>query len=190
MSLVTLDEFKQALGETSDTDDARLQDVLDRGTAYIERYCRRTFASATYTTELYDGTGTDTLILRHFPIVSGTTPTVLENGSALTVGTNPVNGVDVLVYHEEGELIRPYGVPFYNFRRWYSVTYQAGYATIPLEIQQACIDLGMIIAQEKDRKGMQSKTVGQQSVSYIRALPKHSQEALEMARDLIMLRAS
>lgn len=190
MPLVTLDDFKVQIGAEDDLDDIRLTDILTRASAYIEKYCRRTFASATYTTELYDGSGTDTLILKHFPIVSGTTPTVLENGSAMSVGTNMATAdYDVLVYYDEGELIRPYGVPFYAFRRYYSVTYQAGYATIPEEIQQACIDLGMIMAKEKDRAGMASKTAGQQSSSYIRTLPEISRQALELHRDLILGRA-
>ncbi len=55
--------------------------------AFLSTDTKRIYDSATYT-ELYDGSGTDTLILKNFPATSITS--VKEYGTALAVGVDPV----------------------------------------------------------------------------------------------------
>ena len=185
MSLATIDQLKEYLGDASDKDDTLLTRLVSAATDAIENYCGRTFASTVYTNEMYDGTGTQTLQLRNFPIISVTT--LKEAGSVLTTGTDP-NGSpapDALIYAEEGQLIRPwfYWLPY---RRWYSVTYTAGYATVPAGIVQACLDLSALMLREKEHIGMSSKTAGQQIVSYRGDLPKTIKNVLDGYSDLIL----
>ena len=185
MALATIDQLKEYLGDASDKDDALLTRIVSAATDAIENYCGRTFAATVYTSELYDGTGTQSLQLRHFPIISVTT--LLEAGNPLTTGLDPnaSPSPDALIYAEEGQLVRPwfYWLPY---RRWYSVTYQAGYATVPAGIVQACLDLSALILREKEHIGMASKTAGQQIVTYRGELPKTIKAILDGYADLTL----
>lgn len=190
MPLTTIDKVKEFLGgQESDKDDLRITACLTRASAFIEKYCRRTFASTTYTTEMYDGTGTSLLNLRHFPIIG--TPVVLEAGSALIVGTDPnaSPNPDVLVYAREGQL-RRYLYIWLPYPNWYSVTYTAGFAAVPDEIVEAAIELTLIMLKEKERAGLAQHTTGAVTSTYIRTLPESAQRALDLHRDLVLGRAA
>ena len=146
----------------------------------------RTFSSTTYTNELYDGSDRDTLVLRNFPVITLTT--VKEGGTTLTIGTDPYGSGttgDVYLNADEGIIIRPFA-RFFSFRKYYSITYTAGFATIPAAIVQACLDLATLMVREKDHAGIQAVQTGAKSVSYIRQLPEFSQRALDMYQDAAM----
>jgi Phage gp6-like head-tail connector protein len=183
MSLATIDQLKEYLGDGADKDDTLLTRIVAAASDMIENYCGRTFASTAYTNEMYDGTGTRTLVLRHFPIIG--TPTVLEMGSTLTVGTDPVSAPDVLVYPEIGQLVRPwfYWLPY---RNWYKISYTAGFAAVPPVILQACLDVSALMLREKEHVGLSQKTSGVQTVTYIRKLPEQIQRGLDGYADLII----
>jgi hypothetical protein len=186
--LTTIDRLKEALGEKSDLDDVRLTRLLTAASEYIEAYCGRDFLSVSHT-EYHDGTGTDSLLLRHYPIIG--TPAVLESGTALAVGQDPSANPppEVLIYPEEGRLVRNFGV-WYGYHNYYKITYTAGYATVPAAIVQAAIDLASLMAREKDRVGIAATTVGQNTAQLTRALPEHSQRALDLYRDPTVGRAA
>lgn len=178
--IADLDTLKQAVGEKSDADDARLARILSAASSFCESYCGRVFEQTTYTSEMYDGNGTDTLILRNFPIIS--VSSLKECGATLTTGTDPAAGPDVLIYAEAGKLVRPFGM-WLPYRRWYSVTYSAGYAVVPPSIVQACIDVAMLMLREKDRAGVAAETMGTRTSQFLRSLPEASQRALDLYRD-------
>lgn len=185
MALATIDQLKEYLGEASDKDDTLLTRIVAAATDAIENYCNRTFASTLHTNEMYDGTGTKVLTLRHSPIISVTT--LKEAGAIMTTGNDP-NGSpapDALIYAEEGELIRPwfYWLPY---RRWYSVTYTAGYAAIPAAIIQACLDLSALMLREKEHIGLSQKTSGQQIATYRGDIPKQIQKILDGYADVTL----
>ena len=188
MPLTTIDKLKEALGEKSDLDDVRLTRLLTAASEYIEAYCGRDFLSASHT-EYHDGTGTDSLQLRHYPIIG--TPVVLESGGALVVGQDPSASPapDVLIYPEEGRLVRNYGI-WYGYHNYYKVTYTAGYAAVPAAIIQACIDLASLMAREKDRIGLSATSVNQNTAQLTRSLPEASQRALDLYRDPTLGRAA
>jgi len=182
--LTNLANLKDYLGgEASGGNDTLLTRLIGVASDAIERYCNRTFSLTTYTAELYDGTGTDTLRLRQSPIVG--TPTVLEDGVALTVGENPTGDYDVLVYKKGGTLVRQFS-SWFQFRRYYSVTYDAGYSTIPAAVEQAALDLAALMYKERDRIGLNTKNLGQQGTSYLRKLPEHVLMGLKPYRRLSM----
>jgi hypothetical protein len=186
----TLQQLKDYLGIEDDKGDVRLNAALTSATSMINAYCRRkSFESAVYTAELYDGTGTDTLQLDSIPITA--VATVLEAGVALVVGLDPNANPkpEVIWYAEEGHLVRPFS-RWWAYRRYYSVTYTAGYttATMPPLIVQAALDQAALINKEKDRIGMNNKTLGQQTTSFARELPKGVKDALDYYRDLSICR--
>lgn len=184
--LATIDAVKQLLIDTSDKDDVRITACLTRASAIIERYCNRTFAQTAFV-EFYDGTGTDSLQLRNYPIIG--TPTVLENGGALTVGTDPSLGPEVLIYAREGRLVRNFSI-WWEYHNYYKISYSAGYATVPPEIADAAIEMTLIMLKEKDRVGLAQHTTGTVTSTYIRSLPQAAQWALDLHRDPTLGRAA
>lgn len=186
----TLQGLKDYLAIADDKGDGRLTTALGRGSDLVKAYCRRPLESATYTGELYDGSGTDTLQLRNFPIIS--LASLKEGGVALTFGTDPSAGdYDALWYAEEGHLVRPFGC-WMPLRRFYFVTYDAGYTagTMPPIVEQAAYEYAALVNIEKDRIGMNSKTLGQQQTQYTKELPKHIREGLDYYRDVAMIRGA
>jgi Phage gp6-like head-tail connector protein len=182
MSLATIDQLKEYLGDGADKDDTLLTRIVAAASDVIENYCGRTFGSTAYA-EFYDGTGTRTLCLRNFPIIG--TPVVLESGSALTVGQDASTAPDVLLYPEVGQLVRPwfYWLPY---RNWYKISYTAGFAAVPPVILQACLDVSALMLREKEHVGLSQKTSGVQTVTYIRKLPEQIQRGLDGYADLIV----
>lgn len=189
--LATLKELRDYLGETGSGQDPRLTAALVRATDIINAYCnRRSLESAVYTDELVDGSGTDTLQLDNYPITA--VASLYEAGAALTVGLDPnANPApEVIWYGTQGHLVRPFGM-FLPWPRYYKVTYTAGYAagSIPPAIVQAVLDRAALIAKEKDRIGLQSKTTGNQVVNYTRDIPKEIKAGLDYYRDLSVARS-
>jgi hypothetical protein len=66
-ALTSTANFKTYAGITSSDDDTLIGYLISRATSAIERYCDRTLRSATYR-EFYDGTGTNDLTLKEYPI--------------------------------------------------------------------------------------------------------------------------
>lgn len=188
MALATIDQLKEYVGNIADDkDDALLTRLVNAASNVITSYCGRSFESTTYTSEMYDGTGTSVLTLKNFPIIS--LASVLESGSSLTTGTDPATGVDVIIYADTGQLVRPY-YRWLEWRAWYSVTYTAGYATVPASIVQACLDIAALMLREKEHVGLAQKTSGTQTVTYVRTLPQQIQRALDAYTDPTLGRSS
>jgi hypothetical protein len=183
--LTTIDALKEYMGDISSLNDVLLTRIVGAASDAINSYCGRTFESTVYTDELYDGSGTDVLVLRNFPAITLTT--VKEGGSALTIGTDPygASSGDVYLNADEGTIVRPFS-RFWKYRKYYSITYTAGFTTIPASIVQACLDMSALMVREKDHAGLSSKNSGTNAVTYIRALPDFSQRALDMYQDAAM----
>lgn len=182
MSLATLDQLKEYLSIVDNVRDVFLQNCLNRADDYIRTYCGADFTQQIYT-ELYDGTGSDTLLLDHLPIATSPLPVVLEFGKSLVVGTDPsaTPQPDVLVYPKTG-LVRPYNL-FMPYRGWYKVTYTAGYAAIPSIVQQASLDGASLIMREPERLGLASKSTERHVVTFLRELPGMVRDGLDQYRD-------
>lgn len=174
--LTSIDAVKEFIGQTTDADDTRITACLTRASAYIESATGRTFASTIYTNEIYDGTGRDTLLLRNYPVI--TLSQVLENGAALTIGTSYTSGTDIVLEAEIGRLNRLFWV-FLAYPKYYSVTYTAGYATVPEDIQEIAIELTLLMLKEKDRAGIIQHNTGAMTSIYTRKLPDWAAATLE-----------
>jgi len=175
--LATIDQLKEYVGDiANDKDDDLLTRLVGAASDCVESYCCRSFTSTNFTSEMYNGTGTSVLTLKNFPIIG--VSAVLEGGSALTTSSDGAGSADVLIYAEEGQLVRPYGC-WYAYPRWYSVTYQAGYAAVPAAIVQACLDIAALMLREKEHVGIAQKTSGVQTSTYVRSLPESIQRALD-----------
>lgn len=138
--------------------DARLQKILDRATAIIDTYLGVTFPTAEEDAEqVVYGDGTDYLVPPAFVAGSAslveapasyTVPDYIEQGAALVVTRNSLLGTLHGAQALGGRLHTPLGgwlagVP-------YTVTATFGYAAIPDDIKEACLEIAVDLFRFKD----------------------------------------
>ena len=122
-TIVTLAEMRAFLNiPTAQTGkDDLLVTLLDAYNGKIENYLGVTMINSTYTTEKYDGNNTDSLFLKHYPIVSV---------SELIIGDDTLTASDFVIY-DEGYLkidSDDYSI-FTKDVQNISITYIAGWGT-------------------------------------------------------------
>jgi hypothetical protein len=113
----------------------------------FENYCNRKFALTEYT-EYHDGDGGTDLFLYNYPVViGGTTSAVFKLwidlnstsfGSSVFPDSSLLDQTNYILYPEIGKI----SMPLYYFIKWWrpvKVQYSAGYATIPSDLQWACL---------------------------------------------------
>jgi len=139
-NLVSLSTVKADLGITVSTYDTQLASLIARASAAIEQACNRVFTRETLRDEVWPDReafpyqvpgGIAPLQLSRFPIVS--VASVTENGDALTVDTDYVVNAAMGTMLRLGADAWPKSWPTWKL----IVTYEAGFATIPADIEDA-----------------------------------------------------
>lgn len=144
-NLTSLTAVKRYLGiSLSDTtNDDLLNQLIASASEAVETYCGRRFAKTVYT-EYDDGRGDSRLVLDHRPIVSVTS--VHDDLRRTFDAGSLVSPDDYIVRELAGiiELLRS-AAGFYSSGAFFSdgqrnvkIVYEAGYATIPEDVAQAC----------------------------------------------------
>lgn len=149
-------------------DAALIASLITAASAAIETYCGREFTS-TVRTEDYDGDGDKYLLLRAWPLTSVTSITITEDDGT----TYSIAAADLTLNEEVGE-IRVKSVlttsDFAYFPSGYqniSVVYTGGYATIPADIQQACVHLiETMLAANQQAGDVTSEKLGDYAVTF------------------------
>lgn len=143
MSLVTLSDMKTYLSETTTDYDDFLQAQLDLYSSTVENYCGRKFAQASYVQTYYksDFTSQDkALPLYHFPSISITSIQEIVSNEGVDTTTTTLSSYQYRVNERVGTIKKVYAGMVANwfanisFDTRVEVTYEAGYATTPLEI--------------------------------------------------------
>lgn len=148
----------------SANDTAVVENMINLATKYAENYIGRhikTRSSADSET-LDIEAGTQDIFLSNFPIVSITS--VTEDGDTLTEGENN----DYLKYENTGKLYKNNGY-WVAGRKKVVVVYTGGYATVPDELKQWCIEVVGYMFDSKQDGNLTSERVGQLSVTYASA---------------------
>lgn len=176
--LVPLDRLKTYL-EITDTDTSRdvlLQDLTKRLSAWVEQYCDRKFAKGTYT-EQHDGDGTDVLTVAHWPIIS--VASLYDDPDRLFGAGTLIAPADYVIYKDQGK-IQLDGLVFARGLQNVKVTYDAGYAEIPPDLQQAVCELIADRFRNKEHQGLRSLSVGAYSIGFTEAeLPEEVRAVLD-----------
>lgn len=162
LDLTTVANCKAWLGITAvDSDDA-IQRLVTGASEFIQQYLSRDVVVLTYTAERYHGPGGSQLVMRNYPIVSVTQIVVSDQtGTALaTYGAADCWFDDRSIYLNNGNT-------FVSGKGNISVTYQAGFATIPYGLAQATIELVALRWKERDRIGHMSKTLAGETVAFM-----------------------
>jgi len=166
-ALIALDDVKESLGISDASKDNILTRYINYATDLIEKYCNnRRFKETTYTDEEVNGSGTHYLNLKHFPVTS---ITKLEYRTSSDYSASDFDQVDtsdyILESSDSGMIYFPRG--FVRGTRNYRVTYIAGYATIPHDLEEACGQLVSYLYKNAGKtEGIKSETLGRYSVTY------------------------
>lgn len=182
--LTSVAAAKQWLGLQNASDDALLARLVAGASAWVQQYLNRTIALQTYT-ETYNGNGKTVLALQNTPIESVSSVTV--DGIVIPARPGPTQAGftfdESLLYLEGGSFTSPLALGCYRFTRGHQnivVTYAAGYAIVPWDLEQVTIELVGLAYRERDRIGLSSKSLeGQTTAFLVRQLPIRLQTTLD-----------
>ena len=155
-----LAEYLQ-LAKSSSESDPVLVAMNEAISAFIERYCDRTFANTSYT-EYYDIVehGQDELVLNQWPVTNATADACKVYSISWADGSETATELDknedYWIYADEG--IIKFAADRWQGKKRIKAVYQAGYTTVPLDIQQ-------VVMQWCGRRWVERKHIGKGSDS-------------------------
>lgn len=149
---VTLGELKDYLGVTDSLRDIRLRELVFYANDFVRVRTGRDWQSISRT-EMYQGNGTDSLVLRNNPVQSLTSVTV--DGVAIDLTTDRVIAINLaqgILYRTDGRVFGPQDAPFAPFQggtgvfphsRRYLITvvYTGGALTVPHSLHGATLEI-------------------------------------------------
>lgn len=152
-ALVSWDTVKEQL-EIDESEKTRAELVINAASETANRYAQRTLGAADYTEDI-DGTGTRSIFVTQFP-VNSVTAAYIDDDRAFGSDTEVT---DYVLYDDIGKLTRP-DARWTKGVRNVRVEYNAGYTTVPYEVQLAVLE---VIAYNWRRRASQS--IGVRSMS-------------------------
>lgn len=177
-ALTTVARFKSFKGITVNTDDTRIEQIINIVSDYVEKYCDRRFKQTAYTNEVYDGNGWNQMLLKQYPI--STTATFQLDVRDTDLNEAKWSAIDTNMYHIDytAGMIEYFG-RFAEVPRKYQVTYTAGYnfdnvaGTPTLEaagigdLEYAVwVIVDNIYTKRGQTGGIKSESIGNYSVTY------------------------
>lgn len=158
--LTTLANVKTRLGLTETTTDPLLSSLITEVSTLAQTFIGHSLTFGNYS-ETFDGAGQRAFTLSTTPVTSVT---------SVTIGAQVITQVTDLV--SSGFIATPQSVLFRGV--WVQpgiqnvrINYQAGYTTIPADLEMSVIDLICLIFAEHNRMGQKSINMGSQSISYL-----------------------
>jgi len=176
--LTTLADVKAYLGMTGEAvDDDLLTRLITAASTWFKTQAAHQILSATYT-DTFDGSGGTRKVLENFPVISVTSVTV----DGVAIPARPAIGQDGYVLND-GQ-VDLFGFAFTTGVVNCAIVYVAGYATAPVDVAQAVIELVAWRYREKDRIGQASRTTSQgEVVTFQRdAAPPSTEAVIEQYR--------
>lgn len=179
--LTTLANVKDWLEIEADQtdDDATLSRLITAASGWLERWLNRQIRLADYD-ELRDGTGAATLVLKQYPVVA-IASLAIDGRAVPAAGSATAPG-----YRIVGRRVALNGYAFTRGIGNVAVSYSAGYAEVPPEIEQAAIELVARRYRGRKHTGLVSEAFAQQTTSYSQAdMADETQTALEQYRNVV-----
>lgn len=182
-SLATLAQVKEYIGNSADnSDDALLTRLIGACSGIIERTCNRTFGTATYT-DTHNGNGGQFMVFENRPITAVASVTV--DDVAIPQSTSATMAGWVL--SEVWKLSLRGHYRFTQGVQNVTVTYTAGYTTIPEDLVQSCCLLVGLAYKERDRMGLDSKSINGESISFTNDdFPPSVKQTIQNYRNVFM----
>ncbi len=170
--LCQLSDVHTYLNIQNTNSDTLLAALITNASAFIESYCSRTFGVGNYS-ETYNGNGGHRLYVANGPVQSVQSLTI--DGIAIPAVSSPLS--TGYAFDADTIYLRPgttsgYGIGFSRGVQNVQVAYTAGFATLPSDVTQACIEL--VASKYKASQRVDIKTEGlgpNQSTSYNIGIP-------------------
>ena len=176
-ALTTLAKLKAYLNLTIVTHDTLLEDFVDRVTALIEDYTNRNLKARDYSyvstsgdydadNAILDGNNRDSMVMPQYPVNTLTTLRI----NTMAIDARPDVFATGYVIEKELGIIRLAGYLYTRGLRNIECVYNAGYSTIPEDLEQACIEQAAWMFKQSpvgsSLLGVASKTLPDGSISY------------------------
>jgi len=145
---------------TFNVDDNLLAALITAASAFILDYLSRDIVTAAYT-EYRDGPGGHALSMKNYPVTA--VSAVEINGVAIPVASDQVSFG--YLFDDRQVILR--GYTFTRGRQNVKVTYTAGYAAVPADLEQACLELVAYKYRGRDWTGQSSKIIGGENITYV-----------------------
>lgn len=169
-ALTDVPSVKETLGISGgDTSkDNLVKRQINRATLNIETFCNlprdHHFKQTTYTDEVYQGNGSNQLVLKMRPVIS-ITSFQRHDSSESDASYSNVESDSYYSDLSSGTLDLLFGQN-YGFGA-YRVTYVAGYATIPADLAEACVALAAFYVENSvSGTNVKKKQEGSRSIEY------------------------
>lgn len=175
-ALCALEDVKSYLGITNTNQDALITTLISNASAFIESFCGRVFESASYS-ETRNGNGAASIFTRQSPITAVSSVTV--DGVAIQAAPDTISygyvtdGQRIYLRGSAGvgtrtqALLGGFPIAFTRGIQNVVLAYTAGYAVIPADLNQACVELIADKLAKQSRIDKKSETLGsQQTVSF------------------------
>jgi len=141
-------------------DDALLSRLITASSDFVKTYCNRDFVQANYT-EVRNGLANQTkMALKNYPVTS--VASVYINGTLVSQSTSyAMEG-----WIQVGDFLYLRGRTFTTGYGNVSITYTAGFANVPYDLEQACIEITSWRYKEKDRIQQNNKSIQGENISF------------------------
>lgn len=159
MPLTTIENVKSYLSITSEADDAVIARLVQACSEYVQSWLSRDLGMHEYT-DIFDGTDGNTYMFSAYPVV---------NISNLKINNRDIPPAPDQTQSGYITLERKLALRGYYFTRGMmncSVTYTAGFAEIPRDIEQAAIEMIAIRYRSRDRVGIVSKGLAGETIVF------------------------
>ena len=161
-ALVSLAEAKTFLKISASSEDSVIEDFINRASIWANDYTGRRLKSRS-NSDVYDGDGSDILLLRDYPVNAVTLLQIVDEPVPLIIYEDfSLNAENGIIKTKNGRMITK---GFQNV----TITYTAGYSTPPETIKEAVLlYVGHLYRRQyADQKfGVQSETVGDRTTTY------------------------
>lgn len=191
VALVTTTSMNSYLGiTTSSTEESEVDLINNAASIVAARMCGRgldengySYLVATARTEYYDGDGTDTLLVRAYPISTVASVYVDTNRA---YGTADLVSSDDYVWYAMTGTVKTDGALFSGGNKSIKITYTGGYSDAPWDLQQAVKELTQFWYKRNTDKrvGVNSVSVGDKNISYEADVPKAIASVFARYKDL------
>ena len=191
MALLTTTEVKDWIKLSGSKDNVILAQILASAISRVEEYLNFTLETDTYTEELYDGNGENTLSLNQRPITALTTLEVYDgldsDGTQIWDTWAQNEDYDRLLVINDGTQVYLDGATFPWDNQNIRFTYTAGWTTdtLPAKIMKAILDLSHIyyhaIRSDKSlgkTSNVQQAGVGSSTITYDTQAEKNILESI------------
>lgn len=159
MNLTTVENVKGYLAINTAADDALLDRLVTSASEYIQTWLNRSLGVATYS-EVFDGTNSNVRMVANYPITAV---------QSVTVDTQSIALASDALSSGYGFAERRVVLRGYRFTQGVlncTINYTAGYAAVPADLGQACIEMVANRYREKDRIGLVSKGLAGETIAF------------------------